>query len=253
VVAFEPYLESARRALERLTRDEAGGIRAAGKAVADALERGGVIHVFGSGHSHLLAEEAFYRAGGLAPVNPILDRRLLFLDGVLESTRREREPGYAARILQHEDIREGDAAIVASNSGRNAVVVEIAIELQRRGLVLVGITSLAHSGSVAATHSSGRKLHEIADIVIDSATPPGDAAITVPGTAIRMGPLSTIVGAAIVNAIVIEAAAELVARGREPPVLPSVNLDTTSTRDLARALAPYAGRIRYLDVPSDVR
>lgn len=251
-MAFEPYLDAARHALERLARDEADGIRAAGGAVAAALQRGGVIHVFGSGHSHLLAEEAFYRAGGLAAVNPILDRGLLFLDGVLESTRLERESGYGTRVLEHEDIRESDAAIVASNSGRNAVAVDIALELKRRGLVLVGITSLAHSRSVAAGHSSGRKLYEIADIVIDTATPPGDAAITIAGTGIRMGPLSTIVGAAVVNAIVIEAAAQLVARGQDPRVLPSANLDTTSTRDLARALSPYAGRIRYLDVPADV-
>jgi uncharacterized phosphosugar-binding protein len=196
-----------------------------------------------------LAEEAFYRAGGLAAINPILDRRLMFFDGVMASTEAEREPGYAGWILEREDVRAADAAIVASNSGRNAVPIEMAIELQKRGVKVIAITSLTHSRSVAPRHALGRRLFEIADIVIDTGTPAGDAAIVLSGSAIRMGPLSTVVGAAIVHAIQIEAAALLVHRGQTPPVLASANLDTTSRDDLERTLARYAGRIRYLDVP----
>jgi uncharacterized phosphosugar-binding protein len=252
-VAFESYLEEARRAIERLAREEGGAIRAAGSVVADALEGGGLLHAFGCGHSHMLAEEAFFRAGGLAAVNPILDRRLLFLDGALESTRAERESGFAARILAREDVRAGDAAIVASNSGRNVVPIEMTLELQSRGVKVIAVTSLAHSHSVAARHASGRKLYDLADIVIDTGTPAGDAAIALPGTTVRMGPLSTVVGAAIVQAVVIEAASLLVERGHEPPVLRSANLDTTSERDLEHALARYADRIHYLEIPRDTQ
>lgn len=247
-MAFEIYIEEARRALNRLGNEEAASIRAAAAAVADALEAGGVLHVFGTGHSRLLAEEAFFRAGGLAAINPILDRRLMFFDGVMASTCAEQETGYAARILEQEDVRAGDAAIVASNSGRNAVPIEMAVELQARGVKVIAITSLTHSRSVASRHALGRRLFEIADIVIDTGTPTGDAAIEVPETSLRMGPLSTVVGAAIVHAIQIEAAALLVERGGEPPVLASANLDTTLQDDLERTLARYAGRIRYLDV-----
>ncbi len=247
-MAFEIYIEAARQALNRLGNEEAPSIRAAAAAVADALEAGGVLHVFGAGHSHILAEEAFYRAGGLAAINPILDRRLMFFDGVMASTYAERETGYAARILEHEDVRAGDVAIVASNSGRNAVPIEMAIELQARGVKVIAITSLTHSRAVPSRHALGRRLFEIADIVIDTGTPAGDAAIEVPESALRMGPLSTVVGAAIVHAIQIEAATLLVERGEEPPVLASANLDTTSRDDLERTLARYAGRIRYLDV-----
>jgi uncharacterized phosphosugar-binding protein len=248
-MAFETYLEEARRALHRLEREGGGSIRAAAAAVADALEAGGVLHVFGAGHSHILAEEAFYRAGGLAAINPILDRRLMFFDGVLACTQAEREPGYARRILEQEDVRAIDAAIVVSNSGRNAVPIEMAVELQARGVKVIAITSLTHSRAVAARHALGRRLFEIADIVIDTGTPAGDAAMAVPGSELRMGPLSTVLGAAIVHAIQIEAAALLVQRGHEPPVLASANLDTTLQEDLERTLARYAGRIRYLDVP----
>ena len=252
-MAFEIYLEEARRAIDRLARDETAAIRAAAAVVADALAAGGVLHAFGSGHSHMLAEEAFFRAGGLAAVNPVFDRTLQFFDGALESTRAEQESGYAARILDREDVRAGDAALVASNSGRNVVPVEMALGLQARGVKVIAITSLAHSRAVAARHVSGRKLYEIADVVIDTGTPVGDAAIALPGTTLRMGPLSTIVGAAAVQSIVIEAAALLVSRGEEPPVFPSANLDTTTDEDLARTMARYAGRIHYLRMPREAR
>lgn len=247
-MAFELYLEQVLQALERLRRDQHASIGAAASLVATALASEGVLHVFGSGHSRLLAEEAFYRAGGLAAVNPILDRRLMFFDGVLASTNAEREEGYAARILAREDIRAVDAAIVASNSGRNAVPVEMALGLRARGVKVIAVTSLTHSRAVAARHASGRKLYELVDVVIDTGVPTGDAATKLPDRALRMGPLSTIIGAAIVHAVTIEASVLLLQQGHLPPVLASANLDATSPDDLRRTLARYAGRIRYLDV-----
>jgi uncharacterized phosphosugar-binding protein len=248
-VAFEAYFDAAHGALDKVAREQGDAIRRAGAAVADALTAGNILHIFGAGHSHLLAEEAFYRAGGLAAINPILDRRLMFFDGVLASTRAEREPGYAADILEREDVRSGDAAIVVSNSGRNVVPIEMAMALQTRGVSVIAITSRGHSRATSSRHSSGRKLYEIADIVIDTAIPAGDAVVVLPGTSIRMGPLSTLVGAAIIHSVCIEAAAGLLERGTAPPVLASANLDTTSEADLERTLAAYANRIRYLDVP----
>jgi len=252
-VAFEAYLAAAHGALDRVAREQGDSIRRAGAAVADALASGGILHIFGAGHSHLLAEEGFYRAGGLAAINPILDRRLMFFDGALASTRAEREPGYAAEILEREDVRRGDAGIVVSNSGRNAVPLEMAMALHARGVSVIAITSLEHSRAMASRHSSGRKLYEIADVVIDTSIPAGDAAVALPGTSIRMGPLSTVVGAAIIHSVCIEAAARLLDRGVAPPVLASANLDTTSQADLERTLAVYADRVRYLDVPRNDR
>lgn len=248
-MAFEAYIDEARRVLARLSGEERASIRSAAAVAADALAAGGVVHVFGCGHSRLLAEEAFFRSGGLAAINPILDRRLMFLDGALESTRAEREPGYAAQILEREDVRPMDAAILASNSGRNVVPIEMALGLQAKGVKVIAVTSLAHSRAVRARHASGHRLYEIADIVIDTGIPPGDAAIPLPGSDIRMGPLSTVVGAAIVHAVLIEAAALLIQRGQDPAVLVSANLDTTSQEHLEQILARYAGRIRYLDLP----
>lgn len=248
-MAFEPYLDAARRIIERASNEAGPAIRQAAAIVAGALADGGVIHAFGCGHSHLLAEEIFFRAGGLAAVNPILDRRLQFFDGALASTRAEQQSGYALRVIARETIRAGDAAIVISNSGRNAAPIEMALELRQRGVPIIAVTSLPHARSVPSRHASGRKLHEIADAVIDTGVPAGDAAIVVPGSSLRMGPLSTIAGAALLHAVMIEAASLLVARGVPPPVLASANTEEGAEDDLIRVLAPYAGRIRYLDVP----
>lgn len=248
MTAIDEYFAAATRILERIAREQQEAIESGGRIVAEALDRGGVLHVFGSGHSHLIAEEAFYRAGGLAAVNPILDARLAFLHGVLESTRAERRPGYANEILAREDIRAGDAAVVVSNSGRNAVPIEMALGLRARGASVVAITSVEHSRSAAPPDASGQRLFEIADVTVDTCVPAGDVAVDVPGLAIRMGPLSTIAGAAIMHALEIAAATELAARGRPVRALPSANVAGTTEQMLRAALAPYRGRIRYLDL-----
>ncbi len=249
-MAFEAYLVEARRAIDRVA-EQGAAIRAAAAVVAETVAAGGVLHAFGCGHSHLLAEEIFYRAGGLAAVNPILDRRLLFLEGALASTRAEQELGYARRVLARETLGSDDAAVVISNSGRNVTPVEMALELRERGLPVIAVTSVTHANAVQARHASGRKLHEIADVVLDTGTPVGDASVELPGTGVRMGPLSTIAGAAMLHAVMIEAAMLVLARGCDPPVLPSANAAGTSERDLVRLLGRYAGRIRYLDVASE--
>ena len=126
--------------LSRIEVEQTHSIRSAGEMVADSIAQGGILHTFGSGHSHMIAEEAFFRAGGLAPVNVILDERLVFLKGAAESTRAERESGYADVLLEREDIRAHDVAIVISNSGRNAVPIEMALGMKARGVNVIAIT-----------------------------------------------------------------------------------------------------------------
>src|SRR5262245_6827437 len=162
-MSFENYLEGLRTILDRIEREQAENIKQAGRLIADALGAGGVIHTFGTGHSHLIAEEAFFRAGGIAAVNPILDERLLFLKGALESTRAERESGLARTLIEREDIKAEDAAIIISNSGRNAAPVEMAWEMRARGVPVIAITNLEQSQAAAPRHSSGKRLFELAD------------------------------------------------------------------------------------------
>jgi uncharacterized phosphosugar-binding protein len=246
-MVFANYIDHLKTLLDRTKAEQATAISAAGQLVATAVGNGGIVHVFGTGHSHMIAEEAFYRAGGLAAVNPILDHRLTFLDGALESSRAEREEGYARSLLSRERVERNDLAILISNSGRNAAPVEMAIEMTCREIPVIAITNLAQSSSAASRHSSGKRLFEVSSIVIDTGIPEGDAVLQIPGLSYRVGPASTVVGAAIINSVMIEAAAELLRAGKSVPVFPSANLEGTTEQTLKDLFHPYCGRVRYLD------
>jgi uncharacterized phosphosugar-binding protein len=246
---FVDYIQELVAILRRIAREQAPGILEAGRMVAGAVASGGVVHIFGAGHSHMMAEEAFFRAGGLAAVNPILDERLSFFHGALESTRIEREEGYARTLLSRERVSAGDVGIVVSNSGRNAAPVEMALEMRARGISVIAITNVAQSAGATSRHSSGKRLFEIADVVIDTYVPAGDAVVPMPGLERRVGAASTVAGAAILNSIVIEAAGELARLGTAAPIFPSANIEGATEQTLLELFRPYHDRIRYLDGP----
>ena len=220
-------------------------IRAAGTLIATALESGGIIHTFGSGHSWLLAQEVFHRAGGLVAVNPLLDPRLGFSQGVIEGTAFERKLDAADELASAAGFAAGDIGIVISNSGRNALPIELALRMKAAGMKVIALTSLDHSRSTASRHPAGRRLFEVADQVLDNHCPPGDAAIHIAGMPVAMGPLSTLAGAALLHATMIEAAQQLAVRGKPPSVFISANVGQSPVEDLRAQLALYARRIRY--------
>jgi uncharacterized phosphosugar-binding protein len=212
---IEDYINLCISQITHLRDRSAASIMAAAQAVADAIQNEKGYFLFGSGHSALIAHEAFWRAGGLAPALPIIDPT---------EGDAERLPGYAPIVLDHYDLQPGSVIVVISNSGINPLPIEVALECKARGLTVIAITCLSHSQAVASRHPSGRKLFEAADIVIDTQGAPGDAVLDLPGVPGRVGPTSTLLGAAIVEAISVQAAAVLVERGVTPPVLVSANL-----------------------------
>ena len=246
------YIDGLRVILARITDEQSGNICRAGKIVAESIANGGLVHTFGTGHSHIIAEDVFFRAGGIAAINPILDERFIFLKGALESTRAERESGIAAQLLSLENVGPEDCAIIISNSGRNAVPVEMALEMKSRNVSVLAITSVEQSRSSTPRHGSGKRLFEIADVVIDNCVPPGDALVHIEGNVYPTGASSTVAGSAIVHSIIIEALADLAKRGVTPPVLPSANLENTSSNTIKDALRPYEGRIRYIDLETEI-
>ncbi|MDQ3871804.1 MAG: sugar isomerase domain-containing protein, partial [Chloroflexota bacterium] len=155
---------------------EAEAIERAAQLACDAIASGGVLHIFGTGHSHMVALEAFGRAGGLAAVNAIVDIALTAFNHGRDG-KLERLHGYADVLVETEDLRRGEVVIVVSNSGINAVPIEFALGCKERGLHVVALTNMRHSRSSPSRHSSGRKLFEIADVVIDNHGVMGDAAI----------------------------------------------------------------------------
>jgi uncharacterized phosphosugar-binding protein len=219
------YLAEAGRLVDRLLADEWPRIRAGAELMADALAGGGVIHAFGTGHSHMLAEELFYRAGGLVRVEPILFEGLMLHAGARLSTALERLPGLGEAILDEHPMTAGDVLVVASNSGGNAVGAALAKRARDRGVHVIAIESLAHASSGVRRHKDVPLLDGIADVVVDNGGCVGDAAVAIEGLATRVAPTSTVTGAAILNAMVAEAVGILVERGTPPEVYTSANLD----------------------------
>ena len=219
------YLQELQSVLDGVVSSQAEAIGLAAEAISRAISRGGILHTFGTGHSHLIAEEFYYRAGGLVSVNPILfDGLMLHRDPVL-STHLERLTGLAATILESQVISPVDVAFVASNSGANAVSRELAMEMQRRGITVIAMTSMTHATSKEARGTEAVRLHDIADIVIDNGGVVGDAIVSIEGFDQKVAPTSTAIGAAIANAIVAQTVANLVRDGQHPRVYTSANTE----------------------------
>jgi uncharacterized phosphosugar-binding protein len=204
-----------------------------------------VFHVFGSGHSHALAEETYHRAGGLVPVNAIQEVFLTPLTPPRTSGQLERVPGLAKIILDDHDLRPGEVLMVISNSGINAVPVEVALEGKSRGLTVVALTSLRHSQGVPSRHPGGQRLFEIADIVLDNCGEPGDAAVHYEGFDGTVGPTSFLAGAYIINSLVCRVVELFVEQGLTPPVYLSANVPGGDEHN-QKLEARYRGRIRGL-------
>jgi len=192
----------------------------------------------------MLAEEIFYRAGGLARAVPILDELLMLHKEAIAATGLERREGYAAGLLTLYPVAKGDLLVVASNSGRNAVPIELAALGRERGLKVIIITNLAHTRSWPSRHSSGRKLAEVGDLVIDNCGVHGDACIELPGLPAAVGPTSSITGAFIVNAIIVQGIENALARGVAPEIYISSNSNGDDHND--KLLRKYKSRIRHL-------
>ncbi len=239
--AVARYSRAVRRIVEQIEQEQ---ILEAARIVADCLAASGIVHVFGTGHSSLLAQEAFYRAGGLVAVNAILDPRLGFERGVVESSEFERSTEAAGELAAAAGFSARDAGIVISNSGRNGLPVEIASRMKSAGMRVMALTNLAQSKNSISLHPSGKRLFEVADLILDNHCPPGDAAVTIEGLPTRLGPLSTIAGAAILHSVFVGAAAALAAEGKAPAAFPSANLMNGTLEDLRKVISPYQDRIR---------
>ena len=229
----ETYLSGAISLLERIKKEELEKIIKASEIMAEAILAGKWIHIFGTGHSHMMADEVSGRAGGLATFNPMFDSSLSGYSGMVKSGLLEKLDGVGRIIVDCEQVRKGDVMIVVSNSGVNAAPIEVAVESKKRGLKVIAITSVAHSKSISPRNSAAKRLFEIADITLDNMSEPGDALVRLEGAEQRVGPTSTVTGAAILNAIVSQTALLLAKKGLKPPIWVSGNIPNSEVGNLA--------------------
>jgi uncharacterized phosphosugar-binding protein len=239
------YFDKAREKLQLVEEHETGRMAEAARKVAKAIQNGGIIQLFGCGHSHILAEEVFYRAGGLVPIKPIFIEPLMLHEGAVRSSQLERRNDYAEELLPEQDIQPEDVVFVLSTSGRNPVPVDFALAAREKGAFTIGLTSLQYANSQASRHRSGKHLHDAVDLVIDNHSVTGDAVLRAENVKVPFGPTSTVVGAAILNAIFAEAIRLMADDGFEPPVFLSGNIDGADDHN-NRLIEKYRERIAAL-------
>lgn len=219
------YITNIQYLVNRVLETQLDKIDEAGAIVANTVTSHGFVYTFGTGHSHMMAEELFYRAGGLARVYPILEDALMLHNGAIKSTEMERLGGYAELILERFECTDKDCLIIASNSGRNAVNIEMVHAAHKRGMKVIGLTNLTHSKAQKSRHVSGKKLYEIADVVLDNQGCLGDASIHIPEINRNVAATSTSLGAMLLHAVVISAVELMIEKGNIPEVFSSSNLD----------------------------
>ncbi|HXW81985.1 MAG TPA: SIS domain-containing protein [Acidimicrobiales bacterium] len=217
------YLSEVKTLLDQLS-DDVEPLLLAARWCAETVAAGGLVHVFGAGHSHMAAEEAFHRAGGLVPVNAVLVEWLMVHQGGRRASLLERQPGLGELIVSTEPVEQGDVFFVVSNSGRNPVPVEVAEAARARAAKVIAITSRQHSEGVAARGGRSVKLADVADLVLDNHAPLGDAAIAIEDGLV-VGGVSSVMTLVIIQTIVVETVKLLVEQGAEPPVFKSGNVD----------------------------
>lgn len=233
-----------RELLDKVDKTQQKNIESASKVIYESLKKDGVFHVFSTGHSHMIAEELFYRAGGLIPVNPLLMPFLMQHEGAVSSTKFERLSGVAKIVFDGADIRKGEPILIVSNSGINAVPIEMAILAKENGNPVITLTSAKVSAQTQSRHVSGKRLFELGDIVLDTNVPKGDSVIDCKN-GLKTGSVSSIISLYIVQKLAIMVTNMFVENGEEPPIFKSANIAGGDEYN-EKLLKKYKGRIRCL-------
>lgn len=240
----EKFSNIVRELLDNIDKNQQTAMDKASALIYESMKNGGLFHIFCTGHSHMIAEEFFYRAGGLIPVNPLLMPFLMQHEGAVSSTKFERLSGVAKIIFDGAEIRKGEPILIASNSGINAVPIEMAMLAKENGNPVITLTSAAVSAQTQSRHASGKRLFELGDVVLDTGVPKGDSVIDC-GNGIKTGSVSSIVSLYIVQKLALGVTALFVENGIEPPIFKSANV-TGGDEYNEKLLAKYKGRIRCL-------
>ena len=219
------YLENIIHLLNKLENTQDNIIDQVADICAECIYNDGMLYFFGTGHSHMICEEPFYRAGGLACIYPILETDLMLHEGASKSSSYERLEGLGNLVVANTNLTKGDVLFLVSNSGRNCAVIDAAMEAKKRGAITVAITSMDHTTKVTSRHSSGLNLYQVCDYVLDNGGELGDASVELVGLGQKIAPTSSVLDITLVNLILVNTVERLLKKGIKPPVFMSANTD----------------------------
>ena len=239
------YLRNIQRLLESLENTQEQVIDQVAEVCAEAIYNGGLLYFFGTGHSHLICEEPFYRAGGLACIYPILETDLMLHEGASKSSSYERIEGLGNVVISHTPLGKGDVLFLISNSGRNCAIIDAALEAKKRGAITVAITSMNHTTNVTSRHSGGQNLYQVCDYVLDNGGVVGDASVELEGLKQKIAPTSSVLDITLVNLVLVNTVERLLEKGMAPPVFTSANTDEGDSAN-KNILETYKSRIPSL-------
>ncbi len=243
-MVYQEYFKRVEEVLSKVMETQKEKIEEAAMLVADSLAKDGMLYVFGCGHSHIIGEDLFYRAGGTVPVCAMLDGDLMLHEGAVKSSHYERMSGLAKPIFDRYCLTTNDVMLIVSTSGINSVPVEMAMCAKEKGIPVIAIVSMAYAED-KSRHMSGKKLHDVADLVIDNGVCHGDAAVWIGDSGIKAGPISTISACMIAQSIVVQADENLWNEGIMPPVYVSGNIPGGMEKN-QDMIDRYMPRIKHL-------
>ncbi|MCK1999174.1 SIS domain-containing protein [Psychrobacillus psychrodurans] len=238
---MQSYWKEINFLLEKVAEQENENIENASKLIAERIKKGGILQLFGCGHSHLLAQEAYYRAGGLVPVAPINIEPLMLHKGALTSSSNEKDPTLIGQYKDQVSFEPNDILIVISTSGRNPAPIDMAFLGKEAGILVISLQSLSYRDQ-EGRHASGKRLEEVVDIVLNTYVPVGDGLLSNKG--LQYGPASTVVGAALLNALICQVIEEISKESEELPVFKSANLSDSQFHN-ETMLKKYRNRIDF--------
>lgn len=241
---LDKYFSEIKEILTVVKEEEKTSLKDGANKIAEAVANGGIIHLFGCGHSHILTEEVFFRAGGLAPIRPIFYEPLMLHESAVKSSQLERENNYGKKLIENVDIKPNEVMLVLSTSGRNPVPVDVAIAAKEKGAFVIGITSIEYAKSQLSRHKKGFYLFDVVDLVIDNHAPPGDALLEHSKLEVKFAPSSTVIGSAIINGMIAESIKIMADKDVSPPVFLSGNIDGADNHNKS-LIDKYSKRINF--------
>ena len=248
-MSVEKYQEKITAVTNAIFTTQTSNIKRAAQMMAESVANKGLVHLFGSGHSVLPVQDVFPRYGSFPVFRPLMDARLMWQNVIGSGGAKgllwlERQEGYARVLFENEPIRKGDVMIVFSHGGMNAAGIEVALESRERGLKVVAVTSMDNQRQAKSTHSSGKKLSDVADVVIDNCVPAQDALVDIEGWRAPVAAGSTVAFVTIAMSIVAEVASELAKRGITKLTFVSPNVPGIAADNNKQVFAAYEEALR---------